>query len=136
MKMKSLALMSAIAITLSPFAAHAVDLSVTNNTKTAASASLDNTGCSGVIPMGVIKPGQTTNVKGWVLNRFCNPTCTAHIYMDKNCHSKVVATATVSASQGIVKVENHNVDGYHVEFTATHASLEGGPSRKWYQWFL
>lgn len=135
MKIKSLALLGAITISIIPVAALA-DITVTNLTKSPATASLESGACSGSVPPGVIKPGQTLVVKDWIIKQFCKNGCKANLYMDKNCHSKIVATAEVNPTEGVKNIHNTGVDGYHVEGGGKYVTLQGGPARKWYQLFF
>lgn len=134
MKIKSLALLGALSVSIIPLVAFA-EVTVINNTKSPASASIENGPCSGSVPPGVIKPGQTLVVKDWILKQFCKNGCKANLYMDKSCHSKAAATAEVNPTQGVFNIHNNGVDGYHVEGGGNSISLEGGPARKWYQIF-
>ena|SRR3990167_1096001 len=134
MKIKNLALLGALSLSIIPAIALA-DITVVNNTKSPASASIEKGPCSGSVPPGVIKPGQTLNVPAWVIKSYCKNGCKANLYMDKSCHSKVAATAEVNPADGVFNIHNNDVDGYHVEGGGSQITLEGGPARKWYQIF-
>lgn len=136
MKIKHLTLLGAITLSTISFAAYA-DLSITNNTKTGATASAASSPCSGSIgSKGVIAPGGHVEIPDWAVGVYCRTNCTAHVYMSKNCSGKSIATVTANMKDGVVDVINNGVDGYHVEGRGKVMTIEGGPSRKWYELFF
>lgn len=138
MKLKHIALAGAIALGSLPFTAFA-DMSIVNNTNSPATASVANpkSPCSGVIgDRGIIKPHGTITIPDWAVNMYCKNGCTAHVYMNKNCAGKSIAEVNATTASGVTQVNNQGVDGYHIEGIGKTVSIEGGPARKWYEYFF
>lgn len=140
MKIKSLALLGAITFSVIPYAAFA-DLTIVNNTSTAATASVVGSPCSSAAGhLGILQPhGGKVVVKDWVMNMYCKHGCTGNVYMNRNCSGKPVATVKASTSEGVISVDvadKTSPDAYKVAGLGKNVSIEGGPSRKWYRLFF
>lgn len=139
MKLKKLALIGALALSFSPIAAFA-DLTIVNNTASAATASVTGSPCSSAAgSLGILQPhGGKVVVKDWVMNMYCKKGCTGHVYMNRNCSGKSIATVNASTAQGVISVTDvdNSPDAYRVSGTGKNVTLEGGPHRKWYQLFF
>lgn len=139
MKQKSLSILSAIAISVLPIAAFA-DITITNNTDSAATAYAGNSPCSNAAgDRGVIQPHGKVVIADWIVGIYCTNDCKAEIFMSKNCSGKSIATATANKREGVKSVVSHDdrPDGYRIVGTGKEVSIEGHPQaeRKWYQLF-
>lgn len=139
MKLKSLALLGAISFSIIPLAAFA-DLTIVNNSSSAATASVTGSPCSSAAGnMGILQPhGGKVVVKDWILNMYCKNGCTGHVYMNRNCSGKSIAEVKASTKDGVtdVQVADGSTDAYKIVGRGHNVSIEGGPSRKWYQLFF
>ena len=140
MKIKSLALLGAIALSISPIAAFA-DLTIINNSNSPATAIAGLSPCSSAAPggKGIIQPGGgRVDVPDWAIGIYCTSDCTAQVYMTKNCTGKSVATCTANKKEGVKSCVNHtkSADGYRIVGTGKTITIEGTTTRKWYQLFF
>jgi len=137
MKIKSLALFGALALSIIPLTSFA-DIIIHNNTNTAATATAGNSQCSGAIPQGVMKPHTTVTIPDFLADMFCKDGCTANVYMSRNCSGKPIATVEASTAKGITKVTNNDksATGYKVVGLGKEISIEGGAAKKWYELFF
>ena len=142
MKIKSLALLGAVALSIIPMAAFA-DLKITNNTDAPATAFAGNSPCSSSAPggKGVIQPnGGFVEVPDWAVGIYCSSDCRAEVFMSKNCSGKPVATCIGNKRDGIKSCNNHDKrdGGYRVEgYPGKNIRIEGrAPAKAWYQKLL
>lgn len=136
MKIKCLALLSTVSLSIIPLTAFA-DLTLVNNTASPATASVTGSPCSSAAGnLGILQPhGGKVVVKDWILNMYCKNGCTGHVYMNRNCSGKSIATVMAKTSDGVTSVSDV-ADGYKIAGMGKSVSIEGGPSRKWYQLFF
>ncbi len=146
MKFKSLAILGAITLSVVTFGAYAGeefigknDVTITNNSDTAVTASAGNSGCSSKAgKKGVIDPGQSVVVPGFAIGMFCTNDCIVRVYTSRSCDGKIIAEATANLSEGIKEIRNANdtpgaykvTGGGRVAFVEGHAT-----AKKWYQIF-
>lgn len=136
MKIKSLALLGAIALSTVSYAAYATgkDMTINNNSDAVATASAGVSPCSGSIgDRGIIKPHSNVVIPSWAVGMYCTSDCKAQVYISKNCSGKSIATVTANVRDGVKKIENHDVDGYQVVGSGFNMSIEGAAHKKWYQ---
>lgn len=137
MKIKHLALLSAITCSIIPFAAFA-DLTIVNNSKSFATASVKGSPCSSAAgSMGILAPnGGKVVVKDWILNMYCKNGCTGQVYMNKNCSGKSIAEVQASTAQGVTDVKENDAN-FKIVGRGKTVSIEGGAAtKKWYQLFF
>lgn len=136
MKIKHLATIAAFVMSMSSMAAHA-DLFIANNTDASATAYAGTSPCSNAAgDRGIIKPHGSVQIPDFLVGMYCTNNCKAQVFMSKNCSGKSIATVTANKKQGVIDIENHGIEGYQVVGSGKSISIEGGQSRKWYNWFF
>jgi hypothetical protein len=138
MKMKLLVLLGAVTLSMTPFAAFA-DITIKNNTSSAATAFAGNSPCSSAAgDRGVMQPHAQVTIPDFLVGMYCSSDCKAQVFMSKNCSGKSIATIVANKREGIKSIANNDSspNGYHLEGHGNTISIEGGPSRKWYQLFF
>lgn len=134
-RIRSIALLSALTISISPLLAHA-DVIINNYTNAPGTAYAGMSPCSSVAgDKGIIKAHSKMVVPQFVLDVYCSKSCKANVFMTKNCTGHKIATLTVDKT-GITGISNDNVDGYVVSGGGKNVSVNGGPQRKWYEIFM
>jgi hypothetical protein len=133
MKIKSLALIGAMAICLMPVVATANtganDITIANNSNHTATAYAGK--------KGIIQPHSQITVPGFAIGMYCTNDCEAKVFMDDHCKGKSISTVTLNLKEGIKRVvdTDNSETPYHVVGAGRMVSIEGGPQRKWYQLF-
>ncbi len=138
MKMKYLALLGAVTLSITPFAAFA-DLTIKNNTNSPATAFAGNSPCSNAAgDRGVMQPHGQVVIPDFLVGMYCTSDCKAQVFMSKNCSGKSIATIVANKREGVKSIINNDnsTNAYHIEGRGNTISIEGGPSRKWYQLFF
>lgn len=99
-------------------AAHAQDLTITNNTDFPSTTHLNNTICSSVLgDLGVTpaKGSRTINEQAIRLVCITNPNnCQADVYLSKDCSGPVIAKAVYDVATGLKSVSMISPD-YQIE---------------------
>jgi hypothetical protein len=140
MKIKSLAILGALSLSILPITSFA-DITITNNTNSPATAFAGNSPCSNAAgDRGVIQPHSQIVIADWIVGIYCTTDCKAEIFMTKNCSGKSIATVTANKKDGVKSTISHDdrADGYRIIGTGKSVSIEGNPQaeRKWYQLFF
>ena len=137
MKLKSLIPLMVLIFTSTTLFADQVAITLTNNTKTYATAFIGKVGCTADYgDWGIIGPnGDSRTIPQFIVDRFCGNSCESAIYMTKNCSGPKIATARIEKKNGIVAITNHNVDGYVVSGGGKSAQVNGGPQYRWFDYF-
>ena len=138
MKIKHLALLGAVALSVSPIAAFA-DLHISNNSNSPATALAGMSPCSSAAgTRGVIKAHGEISVPDFLVGMYCKKDCQAHVFMTKNCSGKSIATVVANMHDGVKSIQNsdNSPDGYRVVGSGKNVAIEGGPHRKWYRMFF
>lgn len=139
MKIKSLALLGALTLSIIPMTVFA-DTVIVNNSDSPATALAGNSPCSSQAPggQGIIQPnGKPLAIKDWVVGIYCSKDCVAQLFMHKNCGGKPAVTCTVNKNDGVKKCESHDkrADGYRIEgFPGKNIRIEGKAApTTWFQ---
>ncbi len=83
------------------------DIHIQNDTSQYGTGKMGISPCSSIAKeKGIIKPGQPFDVSQSILNFFCVGSCTAKVYMDKDC-GKEVAVVKISNKDGVIDIQNH-----------------------------
>lgn len=102
-----------ILLTLTPTFAFA-EINIQNNTSQYGTGKMGISPCSSIAKdKGIIKPGQPFTVPQWILDFYCIGTCTAKVYMDKDC-GKEVASVKIDNKKGVISVDNHFPERFDV----------------------
>lgn len=128
MSLKQCAIVLASCITFLPLLAKA-DISVRNNTNGYGTAKTSMSPCSSSVEAGVIKPKSALDIPQYVLDLYCPFGCDVFLYMTKNCSGNKIATVTIDNQKGVVRVNNHNVQGYVVSGGGNVVNVDGGPAK-------
>ena len=140
MKIKSLALLGAISLSVMSFAAHA-DTVIVNNSDLPATALAGLSPCSSAAPggKGVIQPhGGRVEVPDWAVGIYCSSDCTAQVFMSKNCSGPAIASCVANKKDGVKKCTS-NSSNYRIEgWPGKNIRIEGAApkAKKWYQLFF
>ena len=91
------------------------DITINNNTQLYGTGKMGISPCSKIAGnKGIIQPGQQGfKVPQAILDFYCIGSCTAKVYMDKEC-DKEVASVKISNKDGVVKVDNHFPEQFDV----------------------
>jgi hypothetical protein len=136
MRMKTLALLGALAFSAAPFAAQA-DITIHNNTNAPATASVSISPCSNAAgDRGVIKPHSSITIPDFLVGLYCTSDCKAQVFMSRNCSGKSIATVTGNVRQGVKNIDNHSVKGFRLAGSGKDITIEGGPAKKWYNFLF
>ena len=143
MMMKKFALISALAFSAFPLFAYADDISIMNNTNSPGTGYLsgkysDSPCSSDAGTGGVIEPHSSIVLPEYVINLiYCSISpCKGTIFMSTNCSGRKIATVTIDRRKGVTDITNHNVDGYIVSGGGSSISINGGPTKKWYNFLF
>lgn len=108
MKMRKIAGMSLVALSLSGMSvlAHA-ELVIKNNTKQDSTAKI-NGSCSSSLPGGITKAGTTNKVSDIIIGIAClghSSDCKAEVFMNATCTGSPIAYAVFDTSKGVQSVK-------------------------------
>jgi len=126
MKLVKMFLYTAL-ITAMPLAAHAGDLKIANNTKTALSFKINHVCSDKFDGFGIIPPATIKFVAEKDFNKECeyNAThCVAYVYTGNNCQGKNVAEVGFDISYGVNYISSStsgldiNGNGFNLIFTS------------------
>lgn len=107
MKSKKLAAAALAFVVTFPVITHA-DITVYNNTNAYSSGQLSSSPCSSIIgSRGVLGPKSSVNIPQVVFDMYCPTTCEVHVFMNKSCSGKKVATLQVDHEKGVMSIQNH-----------------------------
>lgn len=133
MRLKKLAPFVIAFVSTGSMLAHA-DITIMNNTDATGTGKF-NSICSGVLgDKGKAKPHHPFTVSKSILAMFCNPNCTAHIYLnDTYCTGAELATVQINIDTGITNVDNH--DTKHYTITPNGDTVTIDPVSSWDRFF-
>ena len=115
------------------------DITIKNNTNSPATAFAGNSPCSNAAgDRGVMQPHGQVTIPDFLVGMYCTSDCKAQVFMSKNCSGKSVATIIANKREGVKSITNSDKgpNAYHIEGKGSIVTIEGGPSRKWYELFF
>jgi hypothetical protein len=121
MKIKSLIAVCLISL---PIMVNAAAITITNHTDSYGTGKINGT-CSNFIgDKGVIQPGQELTVPQEIFDSLCfGMTCTAEIYLSKNCRGNKVAVAKIDPSSGIKSIDNKDSAHFTIDYSKTQVTV-------------
>lgn len=122
--MKKFFLLNALAFSLSPWMAHAIDITINNNTNLHGTGYINSSPCSSFAgENGIIKPHSSLTIPQAIMGLFCimGMPCEAHVFMTKDCSGKEIATAKIDLKKGIL--DYTNLDPEHFDIQASGGNV-------------